>query len=42
VILRFVSALNISVSSGLTFTRTPVGGDIIVVITAGTGTVTFN
>jgi hypothetical protein len=42
VILRFVSALNIIISSGLTFTRSQVQGDTVIIITAGTGTVTFN
>jgi hypothetical protein len=42
VILRFNSLLQIQISSGLTATRESSGGDTIVTITAGTGTVTFS
>jgi hypothetical protein len=42
VILRFNSALAITVSAGLTSSSATTGGDTVVTITAGTGTVTFN
>lgn len=41
VVLRFSAALGITLSAGLTSSITFVGGDEIVTITAGTGTVTF-
>ena len=41
VILRFASTISAVPSAGLTFTNTTVGGDTVLVFTAGTGTVTF-
>jgi hypothetical protein len=41
-VLRFNSALRVTVGAGLSFSSTPSGGDTILTITAGTDTVIFN
>jgi hypothetical protein len=42
VVLRFSSALAISIGTGLTYSITQTSGDTIVTITAGTDNVVFN
>jgi hypothetical protein len=42
VILRFSQSLNVSLSSGLTYAASTIGGDTLITITAGTGTVTWS
>jgi hypothetical protein len=42
VVLRFNSALRVTVGAGLTSSSTTSGGDTVLTITAGTDTVTFS